>query len=86
MSVHKAEALRQLKDLVDDGAVRPVVDRCFALEQIREAHRYVDRGHKRGNVVVRVGDGPAGHLAEGHARGATGPRPGQHRPGPLPRR
>lgn len=56
MSVHKTEALRRLKDLVEDGAVRPVVDRRFALDQIVDAHRYVDRGHKRGNVVVSVAE------------------------------
>ncbi len=64
MSVQKTDALRLLKDLVEVGAVRPVVDRCFALEQIVDAHRYVDRGHKRGNVVVNVG----GALASGRLR------------------
>jgi NADPH:quinone reductase-like Zn-dependent oxidoreductase len=75
MSVQKTEALRQLKDLVDDGAVTPVVDRCFALEQIVDAHRYVDRGHKRGNVVVNVGGDPSGRLPEAEPRTTTEPRP-----------
>jgi NADPH2:quinone reductase len=75
MSVEKAEALRQLRDLVDNGAVRPVVDRCFELEQIVDAHRYVDGGHKAGNVVVTVGDDPTGRLTETGARLVKGSRP-----------
>lgn len=43
-----------LKDLVDAGTLRPVIDRCYRIDQIVEAHRYVDQGHKRGNVVITV--------------------------------
>lgn len=46
--------LRLLKDLAETQAVRPVIDRRYRLEQIAEAHRYVDGGHKKGNVVVTV--------------------------------
>ncbi|HEY3438595.1 MAG TPA: NAD(P)-dependent alcohol dehydrogenase [Actinotalea sp.] len=73
MSVRKTEALRQLTDLVDNGAVVPVVDRCFTLEQIVDAHRYVDGGHKAGNVVVSV-DGSPTCSGPVQAR-TTGPRP-----------
>lgn len=54
MSVEKNDALRYVRELLDDGTLRVVVDRRFPLEDIVEAHRLVDTGHKRGNVVVDV--------------------------------
>jgi NADPH:quinone reductase-like Zn-dependent oxidoreductase len=49
-----AEALEFIRDLVEAGEVRVVVDRRYRLDQMVEAHRYVDQGHKKGNVVVSI--------------------------------
>jgi NADPH:quinone reductase-like Zn-dependent oxidoreductase len=47
--------LRSLASLVEAGELKPVVDRCYPLERIVDAHRYVDTGHKGGSVAVALG-------------------------------
>jgi NADPH:quinone reductase-like Zn-dependent oxidoreductase len=47
--------LEQLAGLAATGAIRPVIDRVYDLDDIREAHTYVDTGRKRGNVIVTLG-------------------------------
>jgi NADPH:quinone reductase-like Zn-dependent oxidoreductase len=50
----KKSDLLVLKELAESGAFRPVIDRSYTLDEIVEAHRYVDLGHKKGNVIVTI--------------------------------
>jgi NADPH:quinone reductase-like Zn-dependent oxidoreductase len=52
---YRKEDLLLVKELVEAGKYRPVIDRTYALEEIVEATRYVESGQKTGNVVLRVG-------------------------------
>ena len=50
----RREGLVSLGTLASNGEIRPVIDRTYALDDIVDAHRYVDAGHKRGNVIITV--------------------------------
>lgn len=55
----RPEYARLLGEIAVAGRFTPVIDRCYPFEQMVDAHRYVDRGHKRGSVVITLGSSGA---------------------------
>lgn len=54
ISGENLQDLLHIKDLIEDGTIKTVIDRCYPLEQTADAHRYIESGDKKGHVVVTV--------------------------------
>jgi D-arabinose 1-dehydrogenase-like Zn-dependent alcohol dehydrogenase len=54
VAINNLERMTLIAELTASGMLKPVIDRTYPLEQIGEAFKYVEQGHKKGNVVITV--------------------------------
>ncbi|MDR7129452.1 NADPH:quinone reductase-like Zn-dependent oxidoreductase [Algoriphagus sp. 4150] len=50
------DQLEYIKELYEKGNFSAIIDRTFSLDKVVEAHRYVDKGRKKGNVILKIGE------------------------------